>query len=201
MRADRIDAEPFRQIMLDRLETLERQWNDPARRGARRALAFELGVTDRFVYCILSGQQCVSFDTADKIVTRILGPMAWFEREELNEIYMSVDLRQLDWGSPVSEKVHQENLVRGSKAVKTHGTYDKAADFLGVSARTLNNLLGPAPTERESGMAWFREPICPRGHDKRETGINKTGHCLECRREGARNRRLEAKKRMEAKCA
>lgn len=130
-----LDAEPFTAILEKRLAELQQiiTISDP---NTQLAHEVELGV--RTILRLIKRQQVkISFDNADKIVTRILGPMAWYEDEELNRIYESVDLTMLDWAFPVSEKVKETLRETASKFVKELGTSAKAAQALGVSVGTI----------------------------------------------------------------
>lgn len=116
---------PFRQIIAD---AIEKGWE-------QEDLSFLTGLSLRRLWGILNEQECVSFDIADRIVTYILGPMAWHEDEELRRIYESVDLNPIDWSDPVSEKVADELRSIAAKFVRELGTSAKAAEALGISAR------------------------------------------------------------------
>jgi DNA-binding XRE family transcriptional regulator len=50
----------------------------------------------------------------------------------------------------------------------------------------------------------LKKPICPKGHDKRETGVYAHGHCVECRKQRrreawARERRGHPRSNLEAR--
>ena len=89
MKSERLlPVAPFREILLRRLNELEQS----GEAAPRAALAKQARITTRAVLRTLLEQEYLNFDTADKIVTHIEGPMAWHEREDLNELYWSVDL-------------------------------------------------------------------------------------------------------------
>lgn len=98
MQKAHVDAAPFKAILERRIEELER---DPLCGDSSNQLAFELGVGTRTLYRFLNEVQEMRFDTADRIVTRILGPMAWYTDEALHEIYMSTNLTAVDERFPI----------------------------------------------------------------------------------------------------
>jgi hypothetical protein len=130
-----LDVEPFRNILSARLDELRETEHilDP-----NAQLCEEVGIAERIVRRVLKGEQpTVSFDHADKIVTRILGPMAWHEDEELHRIYSSIDLTLLDWAFPVSDVVRGELQGTAVSFIKEMGTV-MAARKLGISAGTIS---------------------------------------------------------------
>lgn len=127
-----LDVGPFKRILSNRLEELQGviDINDPAEQLVR-----ESGLSQRMIQRIMKGQEKISFDNADKVVTNILGPMAWHEDRELNAIYESVDLTLLDWSFPVSENVREELREVAVQTIEELGTV-RAAKKLGISAAT-----------------------------------------------------------------
>lgn len=102
MRRGFVPAAPFVGLLRDRLEELER----PDISAPRQALVEDSGIHERLIYLLLHGKQDnISFDNADKIVTNLVGPMAWYSRPELYEVYSTVDLAYVDSRWPVSEAV------------------------------------------------------------------------------------------------
>lgn len=100
MKSFTVPSAPFVPILLKRKEELE-QSESP---GPLAELQREIGISERLLRRILNaGQEQISFDTADRIVTYLVGPMAWWTDETLNEIYMSVDLAAMDSKSPVAK--------------------------------------------------------------------------------------------------
>lgn len=96
-----VPAAPFRVILAQRLETITR--NAEENDAPVSLLAAETGLNIRFIHKVLSqGQENISFDNADRIVTHILGPMAWYTHEDLNAIYEAVDLGAVDRAFPVA---------------------------------------------------------------------------------------------------
>lgn len=139
-----LDAEPFRAILADRLLELQQvvTISDPTEQ-----LATESGLRPRMILRILRGQERISFDNADRIVTNILGPMAWHEDDELRGIYNSVDLTTLDWSFPVSETVREQLRETALRFVKELGTSAKAAQALGVSVSAVGRYAREAQCE------------------------------------------------------
>ena len=102
MRRGTVPAAPFVEILAGRLAQLE--WAEVD--APKDSLAEEAGVHRRLIYLLLRGkQEHLGFDNADRIVTNLVGPMAWWEDETLSEIYMSVDLEAVDKRWPVTEAV------------------------------------------------------------------------------------------------
>lgn len=128
-----LDAAPFRAILEKRLSEIQEIIDIP---NPNEQLAQEAGISARSLLRI-RGQKIISFDNADRIVTNILGPMAWHEDEELNQIYEAVDLTALDWSFPVSERVRQTFRETASRSIKKLGTVG-AAKTLGISVTTLS---------------------------------------------------------------
>lgn len=94
-----VPAEPFRAMLAKRLEQLEAAEVE----APVLTLEGETGVGERIARRVLDeNTQNVAFDTADRIVTRLEGPMAWYTDPELREIYMAVDLSAVDRRYPIS---------------------------------------------------------------------------------------------------
>lgn len=99
MRKNFVDAAPFVAILEHRYEQLQEMGVE----APRDTLIHETGISERNLYRLMyGGQKEMSFDNADRVVTRILGPMAWYSDPELNEIYVNVDLAAIDRAFPVS---------------------------------------------------------------------------------------------------
>jgi hypothetical protein len=140
-----LDAEPFRSILNARLDELnEKEYVlDP-----NAQLCEEVGIGERIVRRLVRGEQpTVSFDHADKIVTKILGPMAWHEDEDLHQIYSSIDLTLLDWAFPVSETVKRELRETAVRFIKELGNSALAAQALGISVGTVGRYAREARAE------------------------------------------------------
>jgi hypothetical protein len=138
------------------------------------------GVSSRVVMRILSGgQDFVEFDTADKLITRTVGPMAWFEDDDLREAYLSADLRRLDGTAPVSDVIGERIADEIREAYGRLGTYPAVAKSLGYARSTVAKVLGP---KHPSGPRVMLTPVCPKGHDKRILGTTARGACAECKR-------------------
>ena len=74
---------------------------DPERSGESLRAFLDSGSKSRIGYW-------VEFDVADRVVTRLVGPMAWLCDPELNEIYESVNLKSLDLSRPTCEAAELE---------------------------------------------------------------------------------------------
>lgn len=97
-----VPAAPFVEILAGRLVQLERAEEE----APILALAQEAGLTRKLVYLLLSGrQERIAFDNADRIVTNLVGPMAWHADPTLSEIYDSADLGYADRRWPVAQVV------------------------------------------------------------------------------------------------
>lgn len=189
-----LDAAPFRAILAKRLEEF-RTLDIP---NPNAQLALDVGLSSRGLLRILNGQQeKVEFDTADRIVTRVLGPLAWHEDESLSEMYWTADLHSLDWAYPTSDVVLEEMGEIARLAYEEHGSLERGANALGVGATAFRRALGHEPTPRVSNRQRgrepkeFRKPICDKGHDKRVTGVHSGGGCSVCRREASREAQRE----------
>lgn len=79
---------PFRALLEERLARLE----TTDRINPVQSLAQETGISYRRLFSILKDQERMSFDTADKIVTRLKGPMLWHSDPTLVRIYRTVKL-------------------------------------------------------------------------------------------------------------
>lgn len=88
-----VPAEPFARIIKRRIEVLKKlDTVDPVQDVSR-----ETGVVEQIVYKLRRGnQKRISFNNADKIVTKLIGPMSWHTDPELNEIYLNTDLDKDD---------------------------------------------------------------------------------------------------------
>lgn len=93
MKTYTVPAAPFVSILNRRYrELVAAETSDP-----REALVRETGVSARVMRRVIAGEQdTLSFDNADRIVTRLLGPMEWRTDPVLSEIYEAVDLAAMD---------------------------------------------------------------------------------------------------------
>lgn len=137
-----VPAEPFRRIIRQR--ALEVSTDNELRGEGIGIVSDELGVDPGRVYRILNEQDSIAFDTADRIVSRFLGPFAWLQDPELNEIYESVNLRRLDWTYPTSEVVREKLTRVAVEAHAVHGSGRKVARALGVPEGAVKRLLREA---------------------------------------------------------
>lgn len=137
MQGNTVPAEPFRQILADRLERYEEaEYPDP-----RKQLAKDSDIPPRILLRILDGQKDISFDNADKIVTNILGPMAWHTSETLSAIYEGVNLRAVDWSHPTSRRVVEGMMALAEAVYEKHGTLHAASASIRVSPGALRRFL------------------------------------------------------------
>lgn len=98
MSAYTVPAAPFVRILEKRFDELVRA----EAVAPRETLLAETGIAERVMRRALTGEQDrISFDNADRIVTRLLGPMAWYTDPVLNEIYESVDMAAVDRRAPI----------------------------------------------------------------------------------------------------
>jgi hypothetical protein len=115
--AHTVPAAPFQKI-------LHQAWEEEKKKGEHRVeeqngvfvdvgikqfLADRLGVHERRITYYLNNKY-IQFDVADNIVSKMLGPDAWYSDPELNDIYTNFDLERLDWAYPVSEEVLEREL-------------------------------------------------------------------------------------------
>ncbi len=101
-------------------------------------LSHETGIGIRALSRIITGQEFISFDHADRITCRLEGPLAWHDRSRLRQIYRSANLRMLDWASPVSEKVAQELHEIAVGTIAQKGSIAAAAKALKVSKHSFS---------------------------------------------------------------
>lgn len=135
---------PFRRLML---EWLEQQDGDESR---IEQLATLVDIDRRQVYRLLheDGKECIEFDVADAIVTRVVGPMAWYTNDDLAEIYQSVNLNALDWRYPTCSKVVGQLKQKARRALESRGTVTGGAKSLGISPGVLEKFLPQPPHGR-----------------------------------------------------
>lgn len=91
-------------------------------------VAKALGITERRIRDILQKER-ITFDLADRIITR-LDVLAWHLDPELNKIYNSVPLDQIDG-----------RLQRQTKEGVREGTQKWLAEKIGVSSVTVSRVL------------------------------------------------------------
>lgn len=132
-------AAPFRRLLEKHSREVVPDGHDENLPGTS-ALADMCGLPQRRIWGILNGQETIAFDVADKIVTRLVGPMLWWEDEELNEIYMSVDLRKLDFAYPVSDSVARKLQRLVNRAIELYGTRKAVALAFGISTGTVQKV-------------------------------------------------------------
>lgn len=173
MKGTMLPVEPFRRILRSKLEQYEREHDATT---ATERLSIETGIPPRGIYRILEEQKHVGFDAADRIVTRLRGPMAWHTDEELHEIYMSADMKSVDWITPTSDIVHQRHLAEVTEIFATEGSVSGAARVIGFSAEFTGSLLLEAGVDTTP----HRNLFCPQGHEKKVVGAYKDGTCKLC---------------------
>ena len=171
-----VPAAPFARIIEERLEqNILADVDDPV-----STIASQVGVTARVIYSIKSGQKSLEFDTADRIVTYLVGPMAWHEDDELHQIYMGADLNRLDWAAPPSEEVRAHQVRQAQELLDELMSMKDTAERLKIPIRTLRGALPPRP------QGSYLRPICPKGHDKRIVGVTNCNSCAQCKRDKAK---------------
>ena len=126
-----------------------------------------VGLDEKLVRNIINGAvKNIHFSSADKIVTRLYGPMRWYEDPVLEEIYLGADLRSLDWVQPVSETVRQEIKETAIQAYKEEGKILKAARKCGVAVTTFERyipriVVRKMMKEANGGKAPYENPNSP----------------------------------------
>jgi hypothetical protein len=100
-----VPAAPFAPLIEARIQDLSlRGVQDPIEDVAR-----ETGVAQRIIWGVRNGsQQNLDFRNADKIVTKLAGPMLWHTDPVLNEIYLNVDLPDI----ATNGKAHSRHGMR-----------------------------------------------------------------------------------------
>lgn len=188
---------PIREVLLEWMERNEVN---------QQALAEQLGITER-VFTRIEGQNNITFELADLLITKTVGPMQWMTDERLHEVYMNADLHRLDLidplDTPTAKAWADEQILDAWEQSKTRG---EAGKRLGMSTASFSRLLDPAlqragrprtkateVVEIKPPYRRFRKPICPQGHDKRIVGITKSLNCLACHRESVRHNRRKVK--------
>ena len=176
---------PFRRLVEEEMELLQ----DADVRNHTEEIAFRAKLPIRTIHRLLDDRtKSIEFDTADALITNLFGPMKWYTDDELNELYESASLADLDWVDPLTDKIRAEQDEILEAAYKKHGAVNPAAREVGVTTHTLSKRLGLEARLPKT----FRNPICLRGHDKRVTGVYSGGACAVCRREiGREARRTE----------
>lgn len=82
------------------------------------------------------GKNGLKFDVADRIVCRTFGPMAWHTREDMREVWETINLFAIDVLDPECHAAHQEV----AQMVKEIGR-DKTAAARGVSIPAITRAL------------------------------------------------------------
>ena len=78
------------------LSLINEFWDSLGRDTDREYIARRLGVSEDRIRRLFE-QENISFDLADKIVTNHpLGPMLWWQRDDLRKIYLSADLSRCE---------------------------------------------------------------------------------------------------------
>lgn len=136
---DHVPIEPFQKILRKHAERI-----------GQDGIALRIGLSERRVTQIINHGQWIQFDTADKIVTLLEGPMAWWEDDELNRIYYEMDFTKLDILNPVGPGAPEDfarEAIMG--AYEREPTISKAAKSLHIDptsyARRLKKYLGLDP--------------------------------------------------------
>ena len=144
MLGTRVPMAPFRRLLNEYIEERGEEFEI-------QELDEKTGLSARLIWRILNEDGNIEFDTADAIVTKLVGPLRWHTDPELSAIYQAVDLKAVDWRSPVSETVREELKALAVEAVQEEGTAKAAAARLGVSHVSLSRYLaGGAVSVRRS---------------------------------------------------
>jgi hypothetical protein len=120
MRTDhRVPAAPFRAILNRRISELkDTDVSDP-----HMSTAKEAQISDRLLRRIMKGQELIEFDTADKIVTHLEGPMSWHERPSLRQVYYAANLKKVDARYPIPLAEGFQNLCSQGHDRDASGVY------------------------------------------------------------------------------
>lgn len=175
-----VPAEPFVNIVKRRLEVL-RGTVPEVDVNAMGSVAFELGVGERTVQTLLySDSNEITFEMADRIVTKLEGPMLWHEDHELSSIYWSVNLVRQDLMFPLDapgpRQWAHERLI---EAYDSHETKVEAAASLGLRIRAFTLRLDEA-LEAAGRETSPRVEVCMRGHNMKKVGRTKWSECMAC---------------------
>lgn len=189
-----VPAAPFQRLLWERVEGYDRQAKaerkssgafiagDDPQSGMQR-VADELGIDYRALYRIAIEAERIEFSTADKIVTKTVGPMAWMENEELHEIYMGVDLALADLLEPIDAPTPKAEAERRLfEAWDKHTSTKEAAESLGLPAATFLTHVRPI-LERKGLVVRKGTPKthCRYGHEIAIYGRTKSGCCRGCK--------------------
>lgn len=158
-----VPAAPFRKIIEDRIAQLEAAEDE----APIQQISFETGLAEITIYEIRSlRRKEVEFPTADTVVTKILGPMAWHSDPELREIYTSTDFVYMDLLFPLDNDVARaEANERILEAWDANVSKNAAAKALGIDHQTFSKRLKGAleAAGRDPGEAKKRQNAC---HDR-----------------------------------
>lgn len=185
-------AAPFKRILEKHVREVTPNGHCDDGLSGAKYLAQACGLPERRIWGILNGQKSIAFHVADRIVTNLVGPMLWWEDEELNEIYMSVDLAYLDLTDPLTGAGSAEANRKFIVAFDENGSVKQAAAALGLDlasfTRRTKNALALAGRDWDEELRLkmkSRHQFCPKGHDTFETGRYKDGTCKVCKKRPA----------------
>lgn len=150
IRGSSVPVAPFAKIVAARVLEL----------GAVRT-AQAAGVDDGTILNILHRKkEHIHFDVADKIVTRLIGPMGWYEDEELQKVYLDADLRSVDWADPPSDEVRNRITRISMRALSLAGTLDAAGELLKVSKSAVKKYIPNGTSFALRGFVYCAAPEC-----------------------------------------
>lgn len=130
MNPTHVDVAPFRAII-----------NRKIRELGQETVSEQTGLSIRGLRRIQNEYASIQFDTADLIVTRLLGPMAWWEEEQLRRIYRTRKLRNVDWAYPVSDHVANRQYRILSFLRDRYGSIQIAAEKVRISKSMAGRIL------------------------------------------------------------
>ena len=176
---------PIREVVLEWMEKNEVN---------QLALAEQLGITER-VFSRIAEQTNVTFEMADLLITKTVGPMQWMTDERLHEIYMNADLHRLDLIDPLDNEAAKSwadgQILWAWENSQTRG---EAGKKLRMSTASFSRLLDPVLQRAGRGRNKARSGKKPRthcikGHEIAVVGRMKDGSCMACRQEYNERRR------------
>src|SRR5690349_24747438 len=84
---------PINKVILDWLEKYDMTHEE---------FGEQVGISQRAVYRFVSGEtKKITWELADQIITRTIGPLHWYTNPELRKLYLEADLHSLDLIHPI----------------------------------------------------------------------------------------------------
>ena len=184
-----LPVEPIRNTINGWLERNNYTQND---------LSVRTGISERGVFRLLSGEsKKITWEIADILITRTVGPLHWHTEPELREVYLAFDFARHDLvkplDNPVARAYADKVILKTWDESRTRG---EAGGKLRMNIESFTKILDPAL--RRAGRPLTksaREPRthCHKGHEIAVVGRMKDGQCVACRDEYNESRRISGR--------